>query len=104
MLNYKSKESCAFDALSLGEIMLRLSTPGNTRFVQSDSFDVVYGGGESEVELYAHEQVFLAPHVEHVVQSLGEVVECKTDEREEFLVKLVVARSRYLAQDIIAYT
>ena len=24
--------------------MLRLSTPGNSRFVQSDSFDVVYGG------------------------------------------------------------
>ena len=26
--------------VTLGEIMLRLSTPGNTRFVQSDSFDV----------------------------------------------------------------
>ena len=30
--------------VTLGEIMLRLSTPGNSRFVQSDSFDVVYGG------------------------------------------------------------
>lgn len=29
--------------------MLRLSTPGNTRFVQSDVFDVVYGGGEANV-------------------------------------------------------
>ena len=27
--------------VTLGEIMLRLSTPGNTRFVQSDSFDFV---------------------------------------------------------------
>ena len=27
--------------VTLGEIMLRLSTQGNTRFVQSDSFDVV---------------------------------------------------------------
>ena len=35
--------------VTLGEIMLRLSTPGNTRFVQSDSFDVVYGGGEANV-------------------------------------------------------
>ena len=35
--------------ITLGEIMLRLSTPGNTRFVQSDSFDVVYGGGEANV-------------------------------------------------------
>ena len=37
--------------VTLGEIMLRLSTPGNTRFVQSDSFDVVYGGGEELREL-----------------------------------------------------
>ena len=35
--------------VTLGEIMLRLSTPGNTRFVQSDSFDVVYGGEEDGV-------------------------------------------------------
>lgn len=35
--------------VTLGEIMLRLSPPGNTRFVQSDSFDVVYGGGEANV-------------------------------------------------------
>lgn len=35
--------------VTLGEIMLRLSTPGYQRFLQSDSFDVVYGGGESNV-------------------------------------------------------
>ena len=35
--------------VTLGEIMLRLSTPGFTRFVQSDSFDVTYGGGEANV-------------------------------------------------------
>lgn len=35
--------------VTFGEIMLRLSTPGNKRFVQSDSFDVVYGGGEANV-------------------------------------------------------
>ena len=29
--------------------MLRLSTPGQTRFVQTDVFDVVYGGGEANV-------------------------------------------------------
>ena len=27
--------------------MLRLSTPRYERFVQADSFDVVYGGGEA---------------------------------------------------------
>jgi len=33
--------------VTLGEIMLRLSTPGFERFVQADSFDVCYGGGEA---------------------------------------------------------
>lgn len=35
--------------VTLGEIMLRLSTPGFERFVQTDSFDVTYGGGEANV-------------------------------------------------------
>jgi len=35
--------------VTFGEIMLRLSTPGFLRFVQSDSFDVTYGGGEANV-------------------------------------------------------
>ena len=35
--------------VTLGEIMMRLSTPGYERFVQSDSFDVTYGGGEANV-------------------------------------------------------
>ncbi|HAS92363.1 MAG TPA: sugar kinase [Sedimentibacter sp.] len=35
--------------VTLGEIMLRLSTPQFQRFVQADSFDVVYGGGEANV-------------------------------------------------------
>lgn len=35
--------------ITLGEIMLRLSTPGYQRFLQAESFDVVYGGGEANV-------------------------------------------------------
>src|SRR6476469_72517 len=35
--------------VTLGEVMLRLSTPDHKRFVQSDSFDVTYGGGEANV-------------------------------------------------------
>jgi 2-dehydro-3-deoxygluconokinase len=35
--------------VTLGEIMMRLSTPGHLRFVQSDRFDVTYGGGEANV-------------------------------------------------------
>lgn len=49
--------------ITLGEIMLRLSTPGNTRFVQADSFDVVYGGGEANVAVslanYGHNSYFV---------------------------------------------
>jgi len=35
--------------VTFGEIMLRLSPPGFLRFSQTTSFDVVYGGGESNV-------------------------------------------------------
>lgn len=35
--------------VTFGEIMLRLSTPGYNRFVQSQEFDVNYGGGEANV-------------------------------------------------------
>ncbi len=38
-------------AVCFGEIMLRLSPPGYERFVQSTSFDVVYGGGEANVSV-----------------------------------------------------
>src|SRR5215216_5496255 len=35
--------------VTLGEIMMRLSTPDFLRFVQADHFDVTYGGGEANV-------------------------------------------------------
>lgn len=35
--------------VTMGEIMLRLSTPNNERFIQADEFDVNYGGGEANV-------------------------------------------------------
>lgn len=35
--------------VTFGEIMLRLSPPGHLRFSQARSFDVIYGGGESNV-------------------------------------------------------
>ncbi|WP_058485729.1 sugar kinase [Defluviitalea phaphyphila] len=35
--------------VTMGEIMLRLSTPGYLKFQQANSFDVVYGGGEANV-------------------------------------------------------
>ena len=57
--------------VTLGEIMLRLSTPGNSRFVQSDSFDVVYGGGEANVAVslanYGHEAYFVSKLPTHEI-------------------------------------
>lgn len=35
--------------ITFGEIMLRLQPPGFERFVQAESFEVVYGGGEANV-------------------------------------------------------
>lgn len=35
--------------VTFGEIMLRLSPPGFMRFSQASSFDIIYGGGESNV-------------------------------------------------------
>ncbi|TAH65618.1 MAG: sugar kinase [Anaerolineaceae bacterium] len=50
--------------ITMGEIMLRLSTPGHQRFVQSDSFDVCYGGGEANVAVslanYGHDAYFVS--------------------------------------------
>lgn len=50
--------------VTMGEIMLRLSTPGHQRFIQSDSFDVCYGGGEANVAVslanYGHEAYFVS--------------------------------------------
>lgn len=50
--------------ITMGEIMLRLSTPGFQKFIQSDSFDVNYGGGEANVAVslanYGHDAYFVS--------------------------------------------
>ncbi|GGZ16445.1 2-dehydro-3-deoxygluconokinase [Echinicola pacifica] len=35
--------------ITLGEIMMRLSTPGHERFINADQYNVVYGGAEANV-------------------------------------------------------
>lgn len=37
--------------ITLGEVMIRLSTPGNERFLQADQFNIVYGGAEANVSI-----------------------------------------------------
>ncbi|MFI3286058.1 MAG: sugar kinase [Rikenellaceae bacterium] len=57
--------------VTMGEILLRLSTPGNKRFVRSDSFDVIYGGGEANVAVscanYGHEAYFVSKLPTHEI-------------------------------------
>ena len=49
--------------VTMGEIMLRLSTPNFERFCQADEFDVNYGGGEANVAVslanYGHDVDFV---------------------------------------------
>ncbi len=55
--------------VTLGEIMLRLSPEGNSRFVQVDSFDVIWGGGEANVAVscanYGHNAYFVSKLPKH---------------------------------------
>lgn len=57
--------------VTMGEIMLRLSPAGNNRFVQADSFDVIYGGGEANVAVscanYGHDAYFVTKLPEHEI-------------------------------------
>ena len=57
--------------ITFGEIMLRLSTPGHSRIVQTDCFDAVYGGGEANVAVslanYGDEAYFVTKLPRHEV-------------------------------------
>ena len=57
--------------VTLGEIMLRLSPMDKNRFVQSDRFDVVYGGGEANVAVslanYGHDAYFVSKLPKHEI-------------------------------------
>ncbi|MEZ0298368.1 MAG: PfkB family carbohydrate kinase, partial [Candidatus Methylacidiphilales bacterium] len=39
--------------VTFGEIMLRLATPGNLRFNQTNSLEMTFGGGEANVAVSA---------------------------------------------------
>jgi len=57
--------------VTLGEIMLRLSTPGQSRFVQTDQFDVVFGGGEANVAVslatFGHDAYYVTKLPKHEI-------------------------------------
>jgi 2-dehydro-3-deoxygluconokinase len=51
--------------VTLGEIMMRLSTPGHARFTQTTNFNIQYAGSEANV---AVSLVHLGMHAEHVTR------------------------------------
>lgn len=57
--------------VTFGEIMLRLSTPGFTRFVQAQNFDVTFGGGEANVAVslanYGFDSYFVTKLPKHEI-------------------------------------
>lgn len=61
--------------VTLGEIMLRLSPEGNDRFVQSDSFRIIPGGGEANVAVsvanYGHEAYFVTKLPKHEIGQIA---------------------------------
>ena len=57
--------------VTFGEIMLRLSTPGFTRFAQTQTYDATFGGGEANVAvslaLFGHDARFVCKLPTHEI-------------------------------------
>ncbi len=57
--------------VTMGEIMLRLSSPGYSRFVQAQQFEVNYGGGEANVAVslsnYGFDSYFISKLPKHEI-------------------------------------
>ena len=62
--------------VTLGEIMLRLSPEGNYRFVQTDSFRIIPGGGEANVAVslanYGHDTYFVSKLPKHEIGQIAD--------------------------------
>jgi len=61
--------------VTLGEIMLRLSPEANDRFIQSESFRIIPGGGEANVAVslanYGHEAYFVSKLPKHEIGQIA---------------------------------
>ena len=57
--------------ITFGEIMMRLNPPGYLRFLQTDTFDATYGGGEANVAVslvnYGNEAAFVSKVPDHEI-------------------------------------
>jgi len=61
--------------ITLGEIMLRLSPEGNDRFIQTDSFRIIPGGGEANVAVslanYGHDVHYVTKLPKHQIGQIA---------------------------------
>ena len=61
--------------VTLGEIMLRLSPNGQDRFIQTDIFRIIPGGGEANVAIscanYGHDAYFVSKLPEHEIGQIA---------------------------------
>ena len=61
--------------ITLGEIMLRLSPEGQDRFIQSDHFRIIPGGGEANVAIscanYGHDCYFVSKLPKHEIGQIA---------------------------------
>ncbi len=61
--------------VTLGEIMLRLSPEGNDRFIQTDSFRIIPGGGEANVAVslacYGHDSCYVTKLPSHEIGQIA---------------------------------
>ena len=77
--------------VTMGEIMLRLSTPNFEKFIQADEFDVVYGGGEANVAVslanYGHDVSFVTKVPENPIGECAVAALRKMNVNTEYIAK-----------------
>lgn len=77
--------------VTMGEIMLRLSTPNNEKFIQADEFDVCYGGGEANVAVslanYGHDAAFVTKVPENPIGDCAVAALRKLNVNTKFIAK-----------------
>ncbi len=77
--------------VTMGEIMLRLSTPGYSRFLQTQQFDVNFGGGEANVAValasYGFDSYFVSKLPKHEIGQAAVNSLRKYGVRTEYIVR-----------------
>ncbi|MGL4402339.1 MAG: PfkB family carbohydrate kinase [Fusobacteriaceae bacterium] len=71
--------------ITMGEIMLRLTSPGFKRFSQADEFDVVYGGGEANVAISLANYGYNTHYVTRLPKN--EIAQCAIQSLNKYGVK-----------------